>query len=68
VIQVGHGTYTEDVTIAIPLSLIGESQENTIIDAAGLTGINGITIAYASDVVVSGFTVENAQAAGIKVR
>ncbi len=68
VINVGHGTYTEDVQIGISLSLIGENQENTIIDAAGLTsGINGITIANASDVEISGFTVENAPAAGIKV-
>ena len=69
IIQVGHGTYNEDVTIGIPLSLIGENQQNTIIDAAGLTvpNINGVTIANASDVVISGFTVQNALAAGIKV-
>lgn len=69
IIQVGRGTYNEDVMIGIPLSLIGENQENTIIDAAGLTvpHINGITIENASDVVISGFTVQNALAAGIKV-
>jgi parallel beta-helix repeat protein len=68
-IQVGRGTYNEDVTIGIPLSLIGQNQENTIIDAGGLSSpsINGITITYASNVVISGFTVENAMAAGIKV-
>ena len=67
-INVAHGTYNEDVVISQPVSLIGENQQNTIIDAAGLTvpKINGITIS-ASNVVISGFTVQNALAAGIKV-
>jgi parallel beta-helix repeat protein len=62
-IQVAHGTYKEDVTIAKSLSLIGDGEENTIIDATGKN--NGITITGATDVVVSGFTVENANTAGI---
>lgn len=62
-VRVGHGTYHEDVMIPKSVSLVGDNQQNTIIDATGLT--NGITITGASDVVVSGFTVENADAAGI---
>jgi parallel beta-helix repeat protein len=62
-IQVAHGTYKEDVTIAESLSLIGDGEANTIIDATGKN--NGITITGATDVVVSGFTVENANTAGI---
>jgi parallel beta-helix repeat protein len=69
-IQVAHGTYKEDVVIPKSLSLIGENQENTIIDATGKA--NGIDIdGYGnpglSDVVVSGFTVENANFAGILI-
>ncbi len=66
------GTYTEDVVIQQPLTLIGES---ATIDAAGLPGApigsilgqapyNGITI-ESSNVTVEGFTVENAQGEGI---
>ena len=66
------GTYTEDVVIQTPLTLIGES---ATIDAAGLVGTttgailgqdpyNGITI-EASHVTVQGFTVENAEGEGI---
>jgi nitrous oxidase accessory protein NosD len=66
------GTYTEDVVIQIPLTLIGES---ATINAAGLTGTstgavlgqdpyNGITI-EASYVTVEGFTVEGAEGEGI---
>lgn len=62
-IHVARGSYNEDVTITKSLSLIGENKENTIIDATGET--NGITITNAHDVVVSGFTVENANAAGV---
>jgi parallel beta-helix repeat protein len=51
------------VAIAKSLSLIGDGEENTIIDATGKN--NGITITGATDVVVSGFTVENANTAGI---
>jgi len=69
-IQVAHGTYKEDVVIPKSLSLIGENQENTIIDATGQA--NGIDIdghgnPGLSDVVVSGFTVENANFAGILI-
>jgi parallel beta-helix repeat protein len=62
-IQVAHGTYKEDVMITKSLSLVGDNDANTIIDATGK--VNGITIMDTKAVSVSGFTVENAQAAGI---
>ncbi|HEV2696360.1 MAG TPA: right-handed parallel beta-helix repeat-containing protein, partial [Terriglobales bacterium] len=62
-ILVAHGTYNEDVTINKSLYLIGENKENTVIDATGEN--DGITITGATNVAVSGFTVENANAAGI---
>jgi parallel beta-helix repeat protein len=66
------GTYTEDVVIQIPLTLIGES---ATIDATGLSGAptgailgqapyNGVTI-EASKVTVEGFTVKGAEGEGI---
>jgi hypothetical protein len=66
------GTYTEDVVISIPLTLIGQS---ATIDAAGLGGAptgavngqapyNGITI-ESSHVTVEGFKVEGAEGEGI---
>ncbi|MGE5109878.1 MAG: NosD domain-containing protein [Acidobacteriaceae bacterium] len=64
-IFVAQGTYNEDVNINKPVSLIGQSKENTIIDATGL--VNGIAISGTGSVTVSGFTVENAEAAGIWV-
>ena len=69
VIRVHAGTYHEDVVIPKPLSLIGDSQRS-IIDATGL--VNGVNVdghgnAGLSHVVVSGFTVRNADAQGIVV-
>jgi parallel beta-helix repeat protein len=69
-INVAQGTYKESVTIAMPLSLIGENPRNTIIDASGQSnGINidGLDHAGLKDVVVAGFTVENANFEGILV-
>ena len=69
-INVDEGTYREEVTISMPLSLIGESPNNTTIDAAGHNnGINidGLDNAGLKDVVVAGFTVENANFEGILV-
>ena len=59
VIRVAKGTYHEDVVIGKPLSLLGESPENTIIDATGLlNGVNvdGFNHAGLAHVIVSGFT------------
>jgi parallel beta-helix repeat protein len=62
-IFVAHGTYSGSATITKSISLVGESKENTIVDATG--ELNGIAINGTAGVVVSGFTVENANAAGI---
>jgi parallel beta-helix repeat protein len=69
-IRVAKGTYPEDVTIGKSLSLVGEDQENTIIDATALANgvfIDGIDNPGLSDVVVSGFSVRNANFEGILV-
>jgi parallel beta-helix repeat protein len=69
-IQVAPGTYQESVTIGIPLSLIGAGANNTIIDAKGQpSGINvdGLNNPGLTGVIISGFTVENAQYEGIVV-
>ncbi|HTC33071.1 MAG TPA: right-handed parallel beta-helix repeat-containing protein [Bryobacteraceae bacterium] len=70
-IQVAAGTYKEAVTINKTLSLIGAGSATTIIDATGLgNGINidgsaAAPMSGVSGVVVSGFTVENANYQGI---
>jgi hypothetical protein len=69
VIRVHAGTYHEDVIIPKPLSLVGDSQRS-IIDATGL--VNGVNVdgknhAGLSHVLVTGFTVRNADAQGILV-
>jgi parallel beta-helix repeat protein len=74
VIQVAAGTYKEEVTISKTLSLIGAGSATTIIDATGLA--DGISIdgsasapkSGVSGVVVSGFSVENANFQGIIVQ
>ncbi len=63
VIQVSHGSYPEDVVIGKAISLIGASRDNTIIDATGMA--NGISVTGVSGVLVSGFTVQNANFEGI---
>ena len=70
VIRVGRGTYHENVIIGKPLSLLGQSAENTIIDATGLlNGVNvdGFNHFGLAHIIVSGFTVQNANAQGIVV-
>jgi nitrous oxidase accessory protein NosD len=70
-ITVEPGTYKEDVVIGKPLSLIGQERENTIIDAEGLSNgiyIDGFDNAGLAHVVVTGFTVENANFEGILVQ
>src|SRR5689334_8796070 len=64
-IQVANGLYKETISIGKSLALIGAGSENTTIDATGKK--NGITITGATNVTISGFTVENAEAAGIWV-
>jgi parallel beta-helix repeat protein len=69
-INVASGTYKEDVVIGKALSLIGTNRNNTIIDATGLSNgvyIDGLDHTGLSNVVVRGFTVENANFEGILV-
>jgi parallel beta-helix repeat protein len=69
-INVAAGTYKEDVVIGKALSLIGANPKNTVIDAAGLSNgiyIDGLDNSGLSNVVVTGFTVENANYEGILV-
>jgi hypothetical protein len=68
IIQVAEGTYNENVIIPKPLSLVGENRQNTVIEASGLA--NGINIDGHDNpglrhVVVTGFTVQNANFSGI---
>jgi hypothetical protein len=73
-IQVAAGTYKEVVTINKPLSLIGAGSATTIIDATGLS--NGVIVdgsakapnSGVSDVVIAGFTIENANFQGVLVQ
>jgi len=70
VVFVSQGTYHEDVIVGKPLSLLGENAETVVIDATGL--LNGINVdghgnPGLAHVIVSGFTVRNAQAQGIVV-
>lgn len=73
VIQVAAGTYAESVTIQKSLSLIGAGIGVTTINATGLPNgvfIDGTMASPAtgvSGVVVSGFTIENANFEGILV-
>ena len=75
-IQVAHGTYKEDVHITKSnLSLLGDTSGKPIINATGLPNgifIDGMAALPANpvgitNVVVSGFTVENAKFEGILI-
>ena len=67
-IQVAAGTYKEDVTIGMPLSLVGAGSDTTIIDATGLANgivVDGVDNPGLSGVVITGFTIQNANFQGI---
>ena len=71
-INVAPGTYKEDVIIVTPLSLVGAGPGRSSINAVSLANgiyIDGIdaTNHHLSQVVVTGFTVENANFEGILV-
>ena len=69
-VQVAAGTYKEDVLIAKSIYLIGAGAGLVFIDASGLANgiyIDGRDHAGLSDVVVRGFTVENAKLEGILI-
>jgi parallel beta-helix repeat protein len=62
--------YNEDVTIGKPLSLVGAGRGRSIINAMGKPNgiyIDGISSPGLSRVVVTGFTIENANLEGILV-
>lgn len=70
IIQVDEGTYNEDVVISKSLSLVGQNRHNTVIEASGLAhgiNINGHDNPGLSHVIVTGFTVQNANFSGILV-
>jgi nitrous oxidase accessory protein NosD len=73
VIAVYPGTYREQVNIAKPLSLISKKQSAAIIDATGkangifIDGMGAAPNAGVTDVVVSGFTIRNADFEGILI-
>jgi len=69
-IQVAPGTYTGGVVIGKALSIVGANPERTIIDASGLPNgvyVDGIDNPGLSNVLVTGFTVKNANFEGILV-
>lgn len=70
VINVGPGTYKEDVTIGIPISLLGAGAGVSNIDATGLPNaiyVDGLDHLGLSHVTIAGFKIENAQYEGILV-
>ena len=70
VIEVAPGTYTEDVVIGKPLSLIGAGAEKTIIDATNLANgilLDGLDNPGLRNITVAGFTVQNALYEGVLV-
>jgi Right handed beta helix region len=70
IVNVAPGTYTETVTIGKSLTLNGADAATTIIEAKGLsTGIyvDGLSNTKLSGVLISGFTVRNANFEGILV-
>ncbi len=67
VINVGPGTYAENVTITKPLSLVGNG---ATINASGLLRgifVNGSAVTGLTSVHVDGFTIKNANLEGILV-
>ncbi len=62
------GTYAEDVVIDKSLSLVGKSRATTFIDATGLSNgiyVDGLDHPGLSHVLISGFTVKNADFEGV---
>jgi hypothetical protein len=69
-INVAPGIYTEDVMITTPLSLVGAGRGQSIINALNKANgiyIDGLDNPGLSKVVVTGFTIENANFEGILV-
>ncbi len=67
-IRVAAGTYNEGVVIGKPLSLVGANAGTTIINATGLPNaiyVDGVDNPGLRGVLVTGFTLENANFEGI---
>ena len=60
IIQVGNGTYNENIIVNKSVSLIGENSSNTIVDGSG-TERDVIVIANAHNVRIEGFTIQNGE-------
>ncbi|MEE9115947.1 MAG: NosD domain-containing protein [Thermoplasmata archaeon] len=56
IVYVYNGTYNEHVVVDLPMSLIGEDRDTTIIDGSGSGDVINVT---ANWVNISGFTVKN---------
>ncbi|MGD0505465.1 MAG: right-handed parallel beta-helix repeat-containing protein [Steroidobacteraceae bacterium] len=70
VVNVEPGTYTEEVTIGMPLSLVGAAADKSVIDASGLAHgifVDGFDHPGLNAVIIAGFTVQNANYEGILV-
>jgi parallel beta-helix repeat protein len=69
-INVGPGTYSEQVVIGIPVSIIGAGAESSVIDATNLAHgifVDGYDNAGLRDVIIRGLTVRNALFEGVLV-
>jgi Right handed beta helix region len=70
IIQVAAGEYDEDVTIGMPLSLLGAGPDESIINATGQPNgvfVDGFDHSGLHDVTVAGFTIKNADFEGVLV-
>src|ERR1700692_1599317 len=70
VINVADGTYNEEVTIGLPVSLIGAGANSTVIDATNLAHgifVDGYDNPGLNNVTIAGFTVRNALFEGVLV-
>ena len=70
VVEVAAGTYTENVTVGIPLSIIGAGASASMIDATGLAHgifVDGFDHRGLHNVTIAGLTVENALFEGVLV-
>ncbi|HKU28821.1 MAG TPA: right-handed parallel beta-helix repeat-containing protein [Candidatus Sulfotelmatobacter sp.] len=69
-IQVGAGTYNEEIDIAFPVSIIGAGAHHTIVDATNVAHgffVDGYDHPGLNDVTISGFTVRYALYEGVLV-
>jgi len=55
-VMVANGTYYENIYVAMPVSLMGEDRDNTIIDGSG---VSCVIFIHGSEVLVRNFTIRN---------